>query len=103
MEAQPPPIPYILGGRVNYLTLKRVELVGAQPPPIPYILGEMLTPVRIAKGGRRTGAVRIATAFKVFKHGTMDLEHLYPVNNMIRLKLNASLPAVKALIQTASD
>ena len=52
----------ILGERVNYLTLKRVELVGAQPPPLPYILGEMLTPVRIAKGGRRTGAVRIATA-----------------------------------------
>ena len=42
--------------------------------------------------------------FKVFKHGTMDLlEHLYPVNNMIRLKLNANLPAVKTLIQTASD
>ena len=39
-----------------------MELVWAQPPPIPYILGEMLTPVRIAKGGRRTGAVRIATA-----------------------------------------
>ena len=51
----------ILGERVNYLTLKRVELVGAQPPPIPYILGEMLNPVRIAKGARRTGAVRIAT------------------------------------------
>ena len=40
--------------------------------------------------------------FKVFKYGTMDLEHLYPVNNMIRLRLNANLPAVKALIQTAS-
>ena len=37
--------------------------------------------------------------FKIFKHGTMDLEHLYPVNNTIRLRLSANLPAVKGLIQ----
>ena len=34
---------------------------------------------------------------------TMYLEYLFPVNNMIRLKLYANLPAEKALIQTASD
>ena len=37
--------------------------------------------------------------FKIFKHRTMDLEHLYPVNNMIRLRLNDNLPAAKELIQ----
>ena len=31
----------------------------------------------------------------------MDLEHFYPANNMIRLRLNANLPAVKGLIQSA--
>ena len=32
----------------------------------------------------------------------MDLEHLYPANNMIRLRLSANFPAVKGLIQSAS-
>ena len=32
----------------------------------------------------------------------MNLEHLYPANNMIRLGLSANLPAVKGLIQSAS-
>ena len=32
----------------------------------------------------------------------MNLEHLYPANNMIRLRLSANLPAVKGLIQSAS-
>ena len=32
----------------------------------------------------------------------MDLEHLYPANNMIRLRINANLLAVKRLIQSAS-
>ena len=32
----------------------------------------------------------------------MNLEHLYPVNNMIRLRLIDNLPAVKGLIQLAS-
>ena len=37
----------------------------------------------------------------------MDLEHLYPVNNMIRgggaIRLSANLPAVEGLIQSPSD
>ena len=40
----------ILGERVNYLTLKRVELVGAQPPPIPYILGERVNYLTLTSG-----------------------------------------------------
>ena len=32
----------------------------------------------------------------------MGLDHLYPANNMIRLRLSANLPAVKGLIQSAS-
>ena len=82
--AQPPPIPYILGERVNYLpkewnstltSATKVEILttrgeGQLPNPNEWnstitsaTREEMLTPVRIAKGGRRTGAVRIATAF----------------------------------------
>ena len=34
---------------------------------------EMLTPIRIAKGGRRTGAVRIATAKKIITWNTKIL------------------------------
>ena len=40
--------------------------------------------------------------FRIFKHRTMDLEHLHPANNMNRLWLSANLPAVKGLIQSAS-
>ena len=41
--------------------------------------------------------------FRVFKHGTTDLEQLlYPANNMIRLELSPNLPTVKGLIQSAS-
>ena len=32
----------------------------------------------------------------------MDLEHLYPANDMIRLRLSANFLAVKGLIQSAS-
>ena len=32
----------------------------------------------------------------------MYLEHLYPANNMIRLRLSANLPTVKKLIQSVS-
>ena len=32
----------------------------------------------------------------------MDLEHLHPANNMVRLRLSTNLPAVKGLTQSAS-